>query len=72
MKVTQCKQIIAYCDSHDGCITPLEAMIYLGCMRLAARISELEKAGYVFQHDMVYTVSEDGKAKHFMKYRKVA
>ena len=72
MKATQCKQILTYCDTHDGCITPMEAMIYLKCMRLAARISDLEKAGYVFQHEMVYTVNDDGKTVHYMKYKKVA
>ena len=36
------------------------------------RISDLEKAGYVFEHQMVYTINDDGKSTHYMKYRKVA
>lgn len=72
MKATQCRQIISYCDSHDGYITPMEAMIYLKCMRLAARISDLEKAGHIFDHQMVYTVNDDGKSTKYMKYRKVS
>ena len=44
--MTQCERVLEYMEEF-GSITPVEAMADLGCMRLAARISDLkEAAGY--------------------------
>jgi len=37
-------------------------------MRLAARIMELERAGYRFKHEMVEFKSRHGRTGHFMRY----
>ncbi len=41
---TQCERVMAYIRKH-GTITQLDAMLDLGVMRLASRISELKKRG---------------------------
>ena len=71
MKATHCKQILAYTDNHEW-ITPKDAYHCFGCMRLAARISDLEKAGHVFEHQMVYTKDENGNPERYAKYKKVS
>ena len=55
MKETQCQMILQYINDF-GSISPLEAMQDIGCMRLAARIQDLEEQGYVFE-----TKSEGGR-----------
>ena len=46
-KQTQCKRIVAYIR-EKGCITSLEAYQKLNVTQLAARITDLESAGFVF------------------------
>lgn len=46
-KQTQCKRIVAYIR-EKGCITSLEAYQRLNVTQLAARITDLESAGFVF------------------------
>ena len=58
-KDTQCEQIIRYMDEH-GSITSLEAMKNFGCMRLASRINDLRKKGYLIVRNMVRMENEDG------------
>lgn len=67
-KATQCQRILDFIDRH-GSITPAEAMSEIGCMRLAARIADLEKVGHSFVHEMVTKKSEYGPVR-FMKYRR--
>ena len=65
---TQCELILRYMDEH-GSITSLEAMQYFGCMRLASRISDLRKRGYMIVRNMVTTYYEDGSYKgHYAEY----
>ena len=49
--LTQNQRIIEYIDSH-GSITQLEALNELGIMRLASRISDLRKRGYMIESKM--------------------
>lgn len=44
-KPTQNERILDYIEQH-GSITQLEALIELGVMRLASRISDLKRLGY--------------------------
>ena len=44
--MTQTEAILDYLNQY-GSITPIEALRELGCFRLAARIHDLEKIGYV-------------------------
>ena len=64
---TQNEDILWYCRNFSS-ITPLEAQVELGIMRLAARIMELERAGYRFKHEMVEFKSRHGRTGHFMRY----
>ena len=50
-KETQNKKIIAYLEDGNA-ITPIEAMTLFGCMRLAARISDLKRRGYIISKTM--------------------
>lgn len=67
----QCQRILRYLEDHNV-IDPLAALTELGIMRLAARISDLEKAGYLFEHEMVDGVNRFGERIRYMEYRKAA
>ena len=64
---TQNEDILWYVGEFSS-ITPLEAQVELGIMRLAARINELEKRGYRFRHEMVEFKSRHGRIGHYMRY----
>lgn len=49
--LTQCDRIVAYMKEH-GSITQYDALLDLGVMRLASRISELKKRGVSIQSRM--------------------
>lgn len=51
-KTTQCQRIVEYLNTFGG-ITCLDAESKLGCQRLAARIADLKKKGYVIESEMV-------------------
>ena len=64
---TQKDDILWFCRSFTS-ITPLEAQVELGIMRLAPRIGELEKLGYKFKHEMVPFISRHGRKSHYTRY----
>ena len=66
----QMKRIVQFVE-HFGSINPLQALNYLGVMRLAARISDLEKAGYVFEHKPAKGINKFGETIRYMEYRAV-
>ena len=68
-KAKQCKRIMAFVEVH-GSINPLQALKSLGVMRLAARISDLEKAGAKFEHNMVTSKNKFGEPVRYMEYKK--
>lgn len=63
----QCKRILEFCKKH-GFITNKEAVQFLNCYRLSARIYDLEGLGVKFDHQMVYYKDRSGDTKHYMKY----
>ncbi len=63
--MTQTDEVLAYIHRH-GSITAYEAMNVLGCYRLAARISDLRKAGVDIESERV---TQDGSS--FARYRLV-
>ena len=67
-KRSQCKQIVDYCKKHTF-ITAREAVQHIDCLRLAARIADLESVGYEFHHQMVYYRNSAGEPKKYMMYR---
>lgn len=55
---------------ENGSIEPLQALRDLGVYRLAARISDLKKAGYTIQDEWVESTSKiTGQVVRFKKYR---
>lgn len=45
-------------------ITPLDAYLGCGCLRLAARVLDLKREGYTVNRKMIYK-----NGKHFAAYR---
>ena len=68
--VTQAERVLMYMRDF-GSISQLEALRDLGCMRLAARISDLKKKGYVIQRDMVSSSNRYGDEVRYAMYRLV-
>lgn len=70
VNMTQTDRVLMYMRDF-GSISPVEAMRDLGCMRLAARISDLKKKGYVIQRDMVSSSNRYGDEVRYAMYRLV-
>ena len=51
-----------------GSITPLQAMEEFNCMRLAARIADLEADGINIRHDKIRRINVYGKRISFSRY----
>lgn len=64
---SQNDQILQYLDSHRY-ITPLDAVRELGCLRLSARIADLEKRGIQFVHQPVIVENRHGQKCRVMSY----
>lgn len=47
---SQNARLLAFLESHEG-VTQLEAFNALGCCRLSERIREIERAGYLIEHE---------------------
>lgn len=63
-KRSQCDMILRYLKDH-GSITALDAIREFGCMRLAARISDLRERGYVIEASDEYSKNRYGdKIRH--------
>lgn len=65
---TQCQRILDYMEQNGG-ITQFEAMIDLGVMRLASRISELKKEGYEIQSKIIAVRNRYGEPCYVKEYR---
>lgn len=46
---SQCVSILKYLEKHPQGLTAYDALYYFGCMRLAARISDLRAKGYIIE-----------------------
>ena len=68
-KPTQEQQVYEYMKEH-GSITPLDAMLDIGCMRLASRIHSLRR-DYTIETDMVTVKNRHGKDCSVASYRLV-
>jgi hypothetical protein len=62
----QCKKIKAYLESGHT-LTPLEALEYFDCLRLGARIYDLNKNGVLFKCTLIKTRS----GKYVGQYSKI-
>lgn len=65
--MTQCDKIMEYMKAY-GSITPLDALREFGCMRLAARISDLAKSGVQIKSEMIQTKNRNGETVRFASY----
>lgn len=63
----QTEQILDYMRTY-GAITPLEALKDCGCMRLAARIADLKKAGHNISSRKVAVIRRDGSKAFIERY----
>ena len=64
---TQCNRVLAYIEKH-GSITQLEALMELGVMRLASRISNLRKSGYEIDCEWVEVTNRFGEKCRIKSY----
>lgn len=64
----QTEQILDYMRTY-GAITPLEALKDCGCMRLAARIADLKKAGHNITSRKVAVIRRDGSKALVERYQ---
>jgi len=69
VKASQCKRILEFLDSY-GTINPMQALTFLSVMRLAARISDLRRAGVEIEGEMVDHVNQFGEHVRFKEYRR--
>ena len=66
-KLTQKDRVLAYIRTH-GSVTRMESAYYIGCFELAARINELEKAGYKFNKKRIKVKTKYGDTISVTKY----
>lgn len=66
--MTQTQKIYKYLKQY-GSITPLEALQEFGCMRLAARISDLRSMGVKIKAQSASSLNQYGEVVHYAKYR---
>lgn len=70
MKLTQCERIIRHLRDY-GTITSREAMIEYGIMRLASRINDLKRKGYLISSEVQTGKNRYGETTWFSVYRLV-
>lgn len=67
-KLTQCEKILQYIE-REGSITPLVALREFGCMRLASRITDLKRKGYIITKEMETARNKAGEPVRYARYR---
>lgn len=67
MNETQCKQILDYIVKF-GSITPLDAFMDIGCLRLSARIADLRHQGYNINTKLETAENRFGKPVRYARY----
>ena len=66
-KITQKQKILQFMKLH-GSITPRDALIHCGCMRLGARIWELKNDGYAIKMELIRVRNADGSHSYVARY----
>ena len=66
--MTQTKKILEFMK-ENGSITPMEALSEFGCMRLAARISDIRADGVNVVSTMEQSKNRYGETVRFARYR---
>lgn len=67
MKNTQYYKILDFFKTHKY-ITPMDAFRFLGITKLATRISEMKRMGYLFAQEMIEVANRDGASVRVMQY----
>lgn len=67
-KTTQNQLIIDYMNRYTW-ITPLDAIINCGCYKLATRVSELRKKGYLIIDEWIEVPKRMGGTTRVKRYR---
>lgn len=67
MNNTQCDRVLAYLEAGNK-LTQFEAMTELGIMRLASRVSDLNRAGHHIRREMVEVTNRWGEKCHIAQY----
>lgn len=63
----QCEKTLNYMKEH-GSITPMDALNDYGCFRLASRIADLKRAGYLIRSEKVKVRTRDGSEVYVAQY----
>ena len=58
--LNQINRILVFLDTHDG-ITQYEALAQISVMRLASRISDMKKQGYIIKDEWVKGTNKYGE-----------
>lgn len=66
-KPNQCEKILKYMEKY-GSITQYDAMIELGVMRLASRISEMRKNGIDIKVEQIAVKNRNEETCYIAKY----
>lgn len=66
-KVTQIQKIVAFCKAHKNQITARDAY-KLGIMRLASRISDMNRLGYWIRSELITVENADGSKSRVARY----
>lgn len=66
-KPSQNKRILEYIAKH-GSVSQLEALQYLGVMRLASRMSDLKRSGYPVASETVTVTNRYGEKCRIKRY----
>lgn len=67
MKTNQNDMILNHLKLY-GSITPIEALRDYGCMRLAARVSDLRREGYPIAATMETGINRNGAPVRYTRY----
>ena len=70
MKQTQCERILRHLRDY-GSIDPIIAISEYGCMRLASRINDLKRQGYIISAERGKGQNRYGEQVSFAVYRLV-
>ena len=70
MKITQCDKILRHLKDY-GSINPLEALGNYGIMRLASRITDLKRRGYLISKETKKSKNRYGETVRYAEYRLV-
>lgn len=65
--MTQCERIIQYIE-ENGSITQLDALREFGCMRLASRMCDIKRMGYIVKNTMETSKNRYGEPIRYARY----